>query len=289
MMKGSFSKRLKSPAGDMALDVSLNLEKGSFTGLFGKSGAGKTTLLRILAGLTKPDNGTISFGNVDWFTAADKVDLPPQKRKVGFVFQDFALFPHLSVKDNILFGHPKGTNPKLISELVEVMELGDLTHQKPRHLSGGQQQRVAIARSLASMPNLLLLDEPFSALDTQMKESLQDYIREFHEQYGTTSLMVSHEEGSIAKMCSEVLVLDAGKVVKKGKPTDVFEARVSQDSWKGKVVAIERDGENIWVEILIGQETIKVKHHGAQEELAVDDDVLLSGGEHGFVLTKNKN
>lgn len=289
MIEGSFSKRLKSPNGEMFLNISLNLEKGSFTGLFGKSGAGKTTVLRILAGLTKPDKGTLSCENADWFNTARKVNLPPQKRKVGLVFQDFALFPHLSVKDNIRFGHPKRVNPNLISELVEVMELGDLISQKPRHLSGGQQQRVALARSLASIPKLLLLDEPFSALDTQMRESLQQYVMQFHQRYGTTTLIVSHKEDEVVKMCSEVLVLENGQIEEEGKPTEVFEPQVSQNSWRGKVVAVEQEAGHTWIEVLVGQKTLKVKPDEARQEFEVDDEVILSDGEHGFVLEKKKS
>lgn len=213
MIAFDLHKKLSSPSGEMSLQVCQEIEKGSFVTLYGKSGAGKTSVLRMLAGLFSPDRGCIKMNGVCWFDAAGKINLPPQKRKVGFMFQDYALFPNMTVRENLAFALLKGQDKKVVGELLEIMELGELQHLRPAKLSGGQQQRAALARALVQQPEILLLDEPLSALDTGMRHKLQDHILELHREYRLTTILVSHDREEILKMSDKVLHLEEGRIV----------------------------------------------------------------------------
>jgi len=189
--------------------------------LFGHSGAGKTTILRILAGLTKPDKGRIVFDGTVWFDSEKKINLPPQQRNVGFMFQDYALFPNMSIEKNIRFAQ-KVKDDEEVEKLLVLFDLHSLRSRKPAQLSGGQKQRVALARALAAKPSLLMLDEPLSALDYEMRAALQDEIRKTHDLLQTITLMVSHDIPEVVQLASSVMVLRNGAVVKEGKPEEVF-------------------------------------------------------------------
>jgi len=189
--------------------------------LFGHSGAGKTTILRILAGLTKPDKGRIVFDGTVWFDSEKKINLPPQQRNVGYMFQDYALFPNMSIEKNIRFAQ-KVKDDEEVEKLLVLFDLHSLRSRKPGQLSGGQKQRVALARALAAKPSLLLLDEPLSALDYEMRAALQDEIRKTHDLLQTITLMVSHDIPEVVQLASLVMVLRNGTVVKEGKPEEVF-------------------------------------------------------------------
>ena len=170
---------------------SITIEHGEILALLGNSGCGKTTLLRILAGLELPDSGTIKISN------KDVTHLPPEKRNIGLVFQDFALFPHMSVKKNILYGlHslPKNERMTRINEVAELTDITDLINQFPHQLSGGQQQRVALARSLAPKPSLILLDEPFSSLDASLRSNLRNRVRNILKEAQTPAVIVTHDQ-----------------------------------------------------------------------------------------------
>ncbi|NNM80863.1 MAG: ATP-binding cassette domain-containing protein, partial [Gallionella sp.] len=174
MIDLDIKKRLLGAQGEFSLEVKLHIAQGEFVTLFGVSGAGKTTLLRCLSGLAAPDSGVIRVDGETWL--APQTRLPVQQRRVGYMFQDYALFPNMTVRGNLEFALRKGANPKQVDELIAIMTLGELQHRKPDSLSGGQQQRVALARTLAAEPRLLLLDEPFSALDHETKLRLQDEV-----------------------------------------------------------------------------------------------------------------
>ena len=180
MIHIDLQKTLKSAHGEMNLDIKITIEKGEFVTLYGDSGAGKTSTFRMIAGLLKADSGKIRVNENTWFDASSRINLPPQKRKVGFVFQDYALFPNMTVRQNLEYALDKNQDRNIITQLIETVELGQLQNRKPETLSGGQKQRVALARALVQKPEILLLDEPMSALDSKMRLKLQDYILKVH-------------------------------------------------------------------------------------------------------------
>lgn len=195
------------------LEVDLQLYHKELLALTGPSGSGKTTILRILTGLEKRAKGRLTVQGELWQDSAKGIFLAPQQRSIGVVFQDYALFPNMSVLQNLQFALPKTENQTLIEELLEVMDLQELKTAHPRELSGGQQQRVALARALVRRPKLLLLDEPLSALDSQMREHLQTFIRLLHERYALTTLLISHHPEEIQRLADRVLVLEKGKII----------------------------------------------------------------------------
>ena len=207
------SLQLKDSQRSFHLEVDLLLYQRELLALTGPSGSGKTTILRILAGLEKRAKGRLMVQGELWQDSAQGVFLAPQQRSIGVVFQDYALFPNMSVVQNLQFALPKTENQTLIEELLEVMDLLELKTAYPRELSGGQQQRVALARALVRRPKLLLLDEPLSALDTQMREHLQTFIRLLHERYALTTLLISHHPEEIQRLADRVLVLEKGNII----------------------------------------------------------------------------
>lgn len=186
------------------LESAFELEEGGFLGLTGPSGSGKTTLLRCIAGLCRPVEGLIRMGGEIWYDSASRIFLPPQRRAVGFVFQDYALFPHLSVYGNIQFATG---DRRLTERLVELVRLGDCARHFPRELSGGQRQRTAVARALGRRPRILLLDEPLSALDEELRLVLGDELSLIRRETGVTAILVSHSRSEIGRLCTRSLEL----------------------------------------------------------------------------------
>jgi len=212
-------KALHTAAGPRLLDVALTLAPGELVALSGPSGAGKTTLLRMLAGLSRPDGGFLTFDGQPWYDHARRQWLPPQRRPLGFVFQDYALFPNMTVRQNLAFaaeGQPDAR--RIVDELLELLELSELAERRPAVLSGGQQQRVALARALARRPRLLLLDEPLSALDLPTRLRLQDALADLHQRFELTTVLISHDPAEIARLADRVVELDLGQVVRVGPP-----------------------------------------------------------------------
>jgi molybdate transport system ATP-binding protein len=262
----TLTKTLQGATGRLDLEVGAAIASGSFVTLFGPSGAGKTTVLRMLAGLADPDSGRISVNGDCWFDSARGIRQPPQKRGIGFVFQDYALFPNLSVRDNIAYAAPKN-DAGWVDELLDLTQLTALQNRKPDTLSGGQKQRVALARAIARKPALLLLDEPLSALDAQARSQLQDDLLRVHQRLGVTTLLVSHDLGEVFKLSQRVLRLENGRIVQSGPPAEVFLHRqfAGKLNLRAQVLAIRREDVVHVVSILIGQEIIDV--------LASDDEV----------------
>jgi molybdate transport system ATP-binding protein len=256
MMEINIQKTLSGTQGKLLLEVQANIPTGQLTTLYGKSGAGKTTLLRMLAGLLLPEKGTIIFNGITWLDTAQNISLPPPQRRVGFVFQDYALFPNMTVYENLRFALQKGQSADSIKPLIELIELGDLQHHKPATLSGGQQQRVALARALAQQPQILLLDEPLSALDQEMRNKLQTYLLQIQSVYKLTTILVSHDIAEIRKLATEVLVLDQGKVVRQGPVNGIFPTNTSRLS--GKILAIQMEGTTCKVIVGIGENEVVV-------------------------------
>ncbi|QKJ62333.1 ATP-binding cassette domain-containing protein [Flavobacterium sp. M31R6] len=260
MIQFNAYKMLQTADGELPLDVSFTIEEGQFLAIYGNSGAGKTTLLRILAGLTQADKTQIKAANEIWDDSQNKMHLSVQKRSIGFVFQDYALFPNLTVKENLEFALQKNDNTQIVSELIELMELQSLQNSKPQNLSGGQKQRVALARAIVRKPKILLLDEPLSALDDEMRFKLQDYILKIHQKYQLTTLMITHSIPEIFKLSDKVIILDKGKIIKEGTPVNVFSEEKISSKFKltGEIISIIKSDIIYVVQVLSGNNIVKV-------------------------------
>jgi len=284
-------KQMLTTNGPMNLMVQTTIPMGELVALFGESGAGKTTLLRILAGLLSPDKGLIKFGDAIWFDSEKKINIPPQIRNISLMFQDYALFPNMTVEQNIQFAQPLKDQQKVL-ELIELLGLTELSKRKPANLSGGQKQRVALARALARNPQLLLLDEPLSALDAGMRSALQDEIAKAHQLLGITTLMVSHDLGEVFRLASRVLYIENGQITRIGKPEEVF----SNDSVSGKVqitgqiARIEKqDIINIVTVISGNNQIIKVIAFDSDlENLKIGDQVMVFSKAFNPIITPLK-
>jgi sulfate/thiosulfate transport system ATP-binding protein len=203
-------------------DVSLAIASGSLTALLGPSGSGKSTLLRIVAGLEQPDEGGVSIHG------EDATELAPQERGVGFVFQHYAAFKHMSVRDNVAFAlkirkRPKNEIRDKVSELLKLVQLEGLADRYPSQLSGGQRQRMALARALAAEPRVLLLDEPFGALDARVRKELRAWLRKMHEEVPVTTVLVTHDQEEAMDVADRVAVMNEGRIEQTGKPRDLYE------------------------------------------------------------------
>jgi molybdate transport system ATP-binding protein len=220
----SLRMALAGPAGPFDLDVALDVAKGEFLALSGPSGAGKTTLLRLVAGLARPNAGWISAGDLLWCDAGKNRHLATRARSIGFVFQDYALFPNMTVRQNIEFALGRGRHAEQAGALLALVKLENLRDAFPARLSGGQKQRLALVRALARRPSILLLDEPLSALDPLMRRQLQDELKRMHRDFGTTTLLVSHDLSEIMRLADRVVRLDQGRIVFDGKPEELFGA-----------------------------------------------------------------
>jgi molybdate transport system ATP-binding protein len=212
MIKIDISKQLHGSSGDLDLNINLMIEKNDFICITGPSGSGKTTLLRILAGLEN-SYGKITFNDEVWQDAKNILD--PQKRNIGFVFQDYALFENMTVLENLLFVNK---DIELASKLLHMTGLQELSNRYPKKLSGGQKQRVSLCRAMMNRPQLLLMDEPLSALDIKTRAKLQEEIKQFHKEFGTTTILISHDIAEIQKLSHRLIIIDNGKVIDDGKP-----------------------------------------------------------------------
>ncbi len=238
------------------MEIDLCVSEGEALAITGDSGAGKTTLLRQIAGLTTPQNGRIRCKKTIWLDTASKFNLPAQNRKVGFVFQDYALFPHFTVMQNLQFALGPREDKSRIGELLEAVELTELSDRKPFQLSGGQKQRVALARALVQRPELLLLDEPLSALGPSMRTKLQGYLSMLRHQFGFTMLIVTHDPGEIFGLAQQMIVMEDGKIIKQGTPAGVFlTLSKSTDDLHlyGTVLNVAPNGSYLKVSVIIQQ------------------------------------
>ena len=259
MIHFSLQKKLHAAEGFLTLDVSCEIREGDFISLYGPSGAGKTSLLRMLAGLMQPDSGFIKMNDEIWFDSEKKIKVNPQQRLVGFVFQDYALFPNMNVEENISYASAKNDSKKNIDELLEITGLSGLRDKKIQTLSGGQQQRVALARAIARKPKLLLLDEPLSAIDNEMRATLQNTLLTIHAQYKVTSIIVSHNINEIIKLTSKTIHIKNGKLVEYQSPAKIF-LNKSEDPSALKCIFLsaEKTGNDYHISVLAGNQGITI-------------------------------
>lgn len=209
---------LHGPDGRFELDVSLGIARGAFVAVAGPSGAGKTTLMRLVAGLERPAEGHLRVGGDTWCDTRARFELPTRRRSIGFVFQDYALFPNMSVRGNVEYAAGRRHDRTWIDRLMRISGLQRLADRRPDTLSGGQRQRLALIRALARKPAILLLDEPLSALDPALRRELQDELLRLHAASGTTTLMVTHDPAEMLRMSERVVRLEAGRVAFDGTP-----------------------------------------------------------------------
>lgn len=275
MIDININKKLYGQNGTMNLKIKLNIKENNFIALTGKSGSGKTTLLRILAGLEKCD-GKILVNKELWND--NKKFLIPQKRKIGFVFQNYALFENMNLLENLLYVQK---NIKLANKLLDITELSQMKNRSIQSLSGGQKQRVSLCRALMNNPKILLLDEPLSALDTYMRNKLQDEILTLHNEFNLTTIMVSHDVSEIYKLSNRVILLENGKIIKDGNAKDVLlqTQGSAKFSFEGKLLEIKKIDVIFIALIAIGQQIVEVV-------LSNDEAKNLSIGQKVRVSTK---
>jgi molybdate transport system ATP-binding protein len=289
MIRVEVRKKISLATGEARLEASFALAAGSFTTLYGPSGAGKTTLLKIMAGLVQPDEGVVSVGEETWLDTRRKLSVPPQRRGVGLVFQNYALFPNLTVRGNVAFGLAGKKDAGRVAEMLQMTGLTGLANRLPATLSGGQQQRVALARTLVLQPKLLLLDEPFAALDAGTKSTLREELLGFHRQFGLTTILVSHDPVEIYQLSDYVLELENGRLVRQGNTRELFGTR--EQSAKvvlyGRVLSVTRSDVVYIVRVQTEQQIVTgVVSAEEARELAAGDAVRITAKAFNPIVTK---
>lgn len=280
MLEFCLKHTIKGIEGPINLDFDIMLSQGEISAIFGESGAGKTTLLRILAGLITPQKGFIRVGDEIWLDLKKGINLSPQKRSLGFVFQDYALFPNMSVRENLAYATQ---NQRKIDELLELISLKELANSRPKELSGGQAQRVALARALAKEPKILLLDEPLSALDFKMRSHLQEELLKILKHFKTTALLVSHDLAEIYRLSARVLQLSGGKIIKDLPTKQFFTHHNLSAKLRLNAILLEINQSDILVvlTLLLGQDIVKITLSEEEfikeySEIKIGDTLMLS-------------
>lgn len=289
MIKVKAKKKLKTSHGPLVLDVDFQISDKELVTLFGASGAGKTTILRMIAGLTDPDEGFIEVDGEIWFDRDRRINRPIQEREISFVFQDYNLFPNMTVQENLHYALKNKKDASMIDELLEMVHMTQLKKCLPEVLSGGQKQRVALIRALLRRPKIFLLDEPLSALDLGLRLKLQDEILDMYNRFKIPTIFVTHDLSEIFKLSNQIFILEEGKIVRSGKPGQIF----GEDSLSGKfkfvgnILALEREDFLYIVTVQFGNNLSKVV---ATEEEAkqwrVGDRVLVSAKAFNPIILK---
>lgn len=285
MIRLNLKKTLLGSLGKFVLEIDFTIQENEFIAIYGKSGSGKTTILRMIAGLEKPEEGFITFKDIVYFDSKKKIHLPPQKRNVGFVFQNYALFPNMTVLENLEYAAEKHRKNQ-IEELLELLDLYQLKDRYPNALSGGQQQRVALARALVRNPKILLLDEPLSALDPFTRTRLQEEIRKIHKYYQLTTILVSHDKPEVFKLSDRVLILEDGKISNVGKPQEVFLNRRTSGKYSfiGTIIDIKTVDVIQIITIETKGEIIEVV--SSENNFSVGEQVLVSSKAFSPMIIK---
>ncbi|KQI27459.1 GTPase [Campylobacter coli CVM 41963] len=280
MIKIDIKLPINTAKGKKQLELNTCLKANEITAIFGESGAGKTTLLKIIAGLIKPEFGRIEVGDELWLDTQKNINLAIQKRKIGFVFQDYALFPNMSIKENISYA---ATSKQKVEELLSLMNLENLAKIYPKNLSGGQAQRVALARALAREPQILLLDEPLSALDFKMRSFLQDELVKILQHFKITTLLVSHDLAEIYKLSHRILELSDGKIIKDARTNEFFTSSNLSAKLRLSATLLEMKKSDILVifTLLLNQDIVKItlseeEFLKSYKDVKIGDTLLLS-------------
>jgi len=284
MIAINITKRLDTAEGSINAHFALTINDGEFLTLFGPSGAGKTTLMRMISGLETPESGIIKVDGEVWFDSTKKINLPPQKRSIGFVFQDYALFPTMSVRENLLFAAENSEQKLFVDSLIELVELTQLSDRLPATLSGGQKQRVALARALVRHPKILLLDEPLSALDPSMRQKLQDELYIIHQRLEVTTLLVSHDIAETVKLSDRLAHVELGHIRALCSPMEFFSPQSLSGKLQliGEVLKIEEDFPVVIVTLLVGSSVVRTVLSSVEaSELRI--------GAHAIISTKAFN
>lgn len=280
MIKIDIKLPINTAKGKKQLELNTCLKANEITAIFGESGAGKTTLLKIIAGIIKPEFGRIEVEDELWLDTQKNINLSIQKRKIGFVFQDYALFPNMSVKENISYA---ATSKQKAEELLSLMNLENLAKIYPKNLSGGQAQRVALARALAREPQILLLDEPLSALDFKMRSFLQDELVKILQHFKITTLLVSHDLAEIYKLSHRILELSDGKIIKDARTNEFFTSSNLSAKLRLSTTLLEMKKSDILVifTLLLNQDIVKItlseeEFLKSYKDVKIGDTLLLS-------------
>lgn len=280
MIEIRITQAMNTAYGKLDLNFHQNLNCGEITALFGESGAGKTTLLKIIAGLQKPQFGYIKVQDELWLDTKKGINLPPQKRKIGFMFQNYALFPNMTVRQNLSYANNNNTK---IEQLLNLMGLKELEKSYPKELSGGQAQRVALARALMREPKILLLDEPLSALDFKLRSHLQEELGKILRHFNITTLLVSHDLAEIYKLSHRVLELKQGSITKDASVREFFtNSKISAKvRLSGTVLEINSSDILMVLTLLLNQDIIKItlskeEYQQKYPKLKIGDTLFLS-------------
>lgn len=283
MLKVDICKIFKNKHNDFKLQAKFDIQQGEFLAIFGKSGSGKTTLLRVIAGFEKA-LGFCEFNNEIFFN--QKQFLSIQKRNIGFLFQDYALFENMNVEQNLLFAK---NDQKFANELLELLNLSSHRKNHILELSGGQKQRVALARALMRKPKLLLLDEPFSALDNEIKLNLHDYLLNIHKIYNITTILITHDVSEAYKLANKVIILDQGQIIKQGNPSEVFLKTQGSQKFaiKARILKLQPQDSIIVAILSIGSQITQIALSPLEaQNLKENDEVIISQKAFGLNLIK---
>lgn len=291
MLQLNVNKELHLPGGLSSLNLEMEFHPGKVTGISGDSGVGKTTVIRMLAGLTDPDIGSILKDGKAWFDKAKNINLRPQERGLGFVFQDHQLFPNMSVIENLKFAasnHKNAVNK--IGDYLDIFGLSEFKSSMPNSLSGGQSKRVAIIMALVRNPTLLLLDEPFAVLDEKMAIIVQDEILKYTHENRCVTVLVAHEITEIFKMTDFLYTIQNGKIISQGSPSEVFDSSASNDSITlvGIVVQskVNNDGKNA-IKVMANEQIIELFE--IMEKYEIGEKILLKLGAGKVEISRPKN
>lgn len=289
MIKVCAKKNLVTSQGPIQLAVDFEIHEPELITLFGPSGVGKTTILRMIAGLTEPDEGSIEVDGELWFDSAKKINKPVQDRKIGFVFQDYNLFPNMTVRENLKYALQDAKDEQLIDEYLDMMHLTELSARRPNTLSGGQRQRTALIRALLRKAKIFLLDEPLSALDLELRLKLQDEILALFNRFKIPTIFVTHDLSEIFKLGNRIFMMEAGRIVRSGRPGEIFGEEALSGKFKlvGQILQLERDDFLYIVTVQIGNNLTKViATYDEACAWKVGDRVLVSAKAFNPIIIK---